>query len=258
MKNTKIDKVANNLVKAFVQNKIIAPIPLKFTKNMKQAESLRRLCESKIKQPIIGFKAGGTSIKMLKKWGIKKPFYAAVYKKNLLKSGKKVKINPYTLGAELEVGYFIKKSFFDSKGAITAKNIHKYISYRLPSIEIAGYRQRKKGLKYLGDLCSDFGANIKFLIGKKIKHTKTNSNNLKTHLSNKKNKQFVDGNTNTVFVNPLNSLKLVLNFIKRDKIKLNKDFYVFTGSTLGVVPISAKGLYEGKIDKVGSVKVKII
>ena len=132
MKNTKIDKVASNLVKAFVQNKIIAPIPLKFTKSMKNAESLRRLCESKIKQPIIGFKAGGTSIKMLKKWGIKKPFYAAVYKKNLLKSGKKVKINPYTLGAELEVGYFIKKSFFDSKGAITANNIHNYISYRLP------------------------------------------------------------------------------------------------------------------------------
>ena len=84
------------------------------------------------------------------------------------------------------------------------------------------------------------------------------SNNLRTNLTNKKNKQSVDGNTNTVYVNPLNSLKLVLNFIKRDKIKLNKDFYVFTGSTLGVVPISAKGLYEGKIDKVGSVKVKII
>ena len=149
MKNTKIDKVATNLVKAFVQNKIIAPIPLKFTKSMKNAESLRRLCESKIKQPIIGFQAGGTSIKMLKKWGIKKPFYAAVYKKNLLKSGKKVKINPYTLGAELEVGYFIKKSFFDSKGAVTTNNIHKYISYRLPSIEIAGYRQKKKDLNIL-------------------------------------------------------------------------------------------------------------
>ena len=258
MKNTKIDKVAKNLVKAFVQNKIIAPMPLKFTKSMKHAESLRRLCESKIKQPIIGFKAGGTSIKMLKKWRIKKPFYAAVYKKNLLKSGKKVKINPYTLGAELEVGYYIKKSFFDSNGAITTNNIHKYISYRLPSIEIAGYRQRKKGLKYLGDLCSDFGANIKFLIRKKIKHTKTNSNNLKTNLFNKKNKQFVDGNTNTVYGNPINSLKLVLNFIKRDKIKLNNDFYVFTGSTLGVVPVTAKGLYEGKIDKVGNVKVEII
>ena len=258
MKNTKRDKIANNLVKAFIQNKVIAPIPQKFTKSMKEAESLRRLCESKINEPIIGFKAGGTSIKMLKKWGIKKPFYAAVYKKNLLQNGKSVKINPYTLGAELEVGYYIKKSFFESKGVITTKNIHKYISHRLPAIEIAGYRQRKKGLKYLGDLCSDFGANIKFLIGKKTKHTKTNSNNLRTNLSNKKNKQSVDGNTNTVFVNPLNSLKLVLNFIKRDKIKLVNNFYVFTGSTVGVVPTTAKGLYEGKINKVGSVKVKII
>ena len=258
MKNTKIDKIANNLVKAFVNNKIIAPIPLKFTKNMREAESLRRLCESKVKQPIVGFKAGGTSIKMLKKWGIKKPFYAAVYKKNLLKNGKSVKINPYTLGAELEVGYYIKKSFFNSKSSITIKNVHKYISHKLPAIEIAGYRQRKKGLKYLGDLCSDFGGNIKFLIGKKTKHKKTNSNNLTTNLSNKKNKQSVDGNTNTVYINPLNSLKLVLNFIKRDKIKLNNNFYVFTGSTVGVVPISSKGLYEGKIDKVGSVRVKIV
>ena len=50
---------------------------------------------------------------MLKKWGIKKPFYAAVYKKNLLKTKQNVKINPYILGAELEVGYYIKKNFFE-------------------------------------------------------------------------------------------------------------------------------------------------
>ena len=81
---------------------------------------------------------------------------------------------------------------------------------------------------------------------------------MKVMLSRKKINQTINGNTSTVYINPLNSLKLVLNFIKKDKIKLNKDFYVFTGSTLGVVPISAKGLYEGKIDKVGSVKVKII
>ena len=57
-----------------------------------------------------------------------------------------------------------------------------------------------------------------------------------------------------VYINPLNSLKFVLNKLKKDKIKLDKDFYVFTGSTVGVVPIKAKGLYTGKIDKLGSVK----
>ena len=125
MKKTKLDKIANNLVKAFLNNKTIAPIPSKYCTSMEESQKLRRLCESKINQPVIGFKASGTSIPMLKKWGIKKPFYAAVFKKNLLKSGQKVKINPYTLGVELEVGYFIKKSFFDSKGSILMNNIHK-------------------------------------------------------------------------------------------------------------------------------------
>ena len=45
--------------------------------------------------------------------------------------------------------------------------------------------------------------------------------------------------------------------MKKDKIVLNKDFYVFTGSTVGVVPIMTKGLYIGKIDKLGTVKTII-
>ena len=39
--------------------------------------------------------------------------------------------------------------------------------------------------------------------------------------------------------------------------KLNKNFYVFTGSSVGVVPILAKGFYKGKIERLGSVKTKI-
>ena len=126
-----------------------------------------------------------------------------------------------------------------------------------PCIEIVGYRQIKKGIKSFGDLCSDFGANVKFLIGQKKKYKKINIENLKTNIANKKINQSVNGNTNTVYINPLNSLRFVLNKIKKDKINLNKDFYVFTGSTVGVVPIKDKGLYIGKIDKLGSVKALI-
>tara|TARA_X000001036_G_scaffold281778_1_gene261693 strand:- start:323 stop:712 length:390 start_codon:yes stop_codon:yes gene_type:complete len=127
-----------------------------------------------------------------------------------------------------------------------------------PCIEVVGYRQKKKGIKYLGDLCSDFGANVKFIIGSKKKFKNIKINNLKTIISNKKLKQTINGNTNTVFVNPLNSLRFVLSKLKKDKIKLNKNFYVFTGSTVGVVPILGKGFYIGKIEKLGSVKVKIV
>ena len=258
MSNKNITLVANKLVKAFLKNKIISPIPNQYTKKITQAQKLRKLCESKIKKPIIGFKAGGTGIPVLKKLKEKEPFYAAVYKHNFLKNKKNVKINKYTLGIELEVCYLIKKSFFDLKKTITKKNIKRYITHMAPCIEVVGYRQRKKGIKSLGDLCSDFGANVKFIIGAKKKFRNIKIKNLKTNISNNKINHSVNGNTNTVYVDPINSLKFVLTKLKKDKIRLNKNFYVFTGSTVGVVPILGKGFYTGKIVKLGSVKAKIV
>jgi 2-keto-4-pentenoate hydratase len=257
MVKTLIEKTADKLVNAFLKNKIIAPLPLRYTKKLSEAQKLRKLCESKVKDPIIGFKAAGTGMPVIKKFKEKEPFYASIYKKNVLKNGKNVKINKYTLGIELEVCYQIKKTFFSSSVPITMKNIYKFISHMAPCIEIVGYRQRKKGITSFGDLCSDFGANVKFLMGKKKIFKKININNLKTNITNKKNNQSVNGNTNTVFINPLNSLRFVLNKVKKDGINLNKNFYVFTGSTVGVVPIKSKGLYTGKIDKLGSVKAII-
>jgi 2-keto-4-pentenoate hydratase len=255
---TLIEKTSNKLVNAFLKNKIISPIPKKFTKKLAEAQKLRRLCESKIKEPVIGFKAAGTGIPVMKKLKEKEPFYASIYKRNFLKSGKKVRINKFTLGIELEVCYLIKRSFFLFKEPITFKNISRFISHIAPCIEVVGYRQRKKGITSFGDLCSDFGANVKFLIGYKKKYKRINVGNLKTSIYNKKIDQYVAGNTNTVYVNPLNSLKFVLNKLRKDKINLNKDFYIFTGSTIGVVPIRGSGIYTGTIDKLGSAKANII
>jgi len=256
MKN--IEKLSNNIVRAFLKNKFISPLPVKYTKNMKDAQKFRKLCESKIKMPIIGYKAAGTGIPVLKKLGEKEPFYATVYKRNFLKNGRSVKINKYTMGIELEVCYKIKKNFFNEKKIINFKNIGQFISHTAPCIEIVGYRQKKYGIKYLGDLCSDFGANIKFIVGKEKKYKKVSIGKLKTKIENPNNNYSVIGNTNTVFVNPLNSLKFVLNKLKKDKIHLNRNFYVFTGSTVGIVQIKNKGIYLGKIDKIGTVKTKII
>ena len=257
MKKTLKDKLSDKLVNAFLKNRIISAIPKKFTKKLTEADKFRKICESKIKEPVIGFKAGGTGIPLIKKLKEKEPFYASVYKRNLLQNGKKVKINKYTLGIELEVTYLIKKDFFKFKKNITKSNISRFISHIAPSIEVVGYRQRKKGIKSFGDLCSDFGGNVKFLIGQKKKYKKINIGNLKTIIKNRKIKQSVNGNTNTVYINPLNSFKFVLNKLKKDKVSLNTNFYVFTGSTVGVVPILAKGFYEAKIEKIGGVKAFI-
>src|SRR5210317_462992 len=165
MKITSLEKTANRIANAFTKNKIIAPLPSKYTKKLFEAQKLRILAESKIKDPIIGFKAAGTGIPVMKKLKEKEPFYAAIFKKNFIKSGKKVKINKSTLGIELEVCYLIKKNFFSSKGSITTKNITKHISHMEACIEVISYRQKKKGITSLRELCSDFGANVKFLIG---------------------------------------------------------------------------------------------
>ena len=257
MKNSKINKLADKIVNAFIKGKIIAPLPNYITKRFHNADKFRKLCESKMKDEVIGFKAAGTGIPMIKKLKEKEPFYASIYKKNFIKSGQNVKINNCTLGIELEVCYLIKKSFFNHKGLLNLNNQKKYIKNIAPCIEVVGYRQKKKGINSFGDLCSDFGANVKFLIGPKKQYKKINIGNLKTKIFNKKINQNVEGNTNTVFINPENSLKFVLKKIKKDKINLKKDFYIFTGSTVGVVPILGKGLYTGIIDRIGKVKAII-
>ena len=251
--NKQLEKISNRLVEAFLKNKIIPSLPLRYTQKIENAQKYRLLCESKIKDPIIGFKAAETGISVMKKLKEKEPFYASIFKKNFLRSGQKVKINNFTLGIKLEVCYLIKKNFFLSKGIVIRNNVSKYISHIAPCIEVVGYRQRKKGITSFGD----FGANVKFFIGRKKKYRKIKIENLKTIISNKKIKQSIIGNTNTVYINPLNSLRFVLNKIEKDKVNLNKDFYVFTGSTVGVVPILSKGLYTDKIDKLGSVKTII-
>ena len=252
-----INFYANKLTKAFLQNKLISPIPSIYTKKLSKANSFRKLCESKIKRPILGFKAGGTGLPLLKKLGEKEPFYASVYKHNILKNNSSVKKNNYTLGIELEVCYKIKKDFFYHKKRISKKNVNKLITYIGPCIEVVGYRQKKNGIKSFGDLCSDFGGNVKFILGKLKKFKKNNVKNLKTNISNIKARQSIYGNTNTVYKDPMNSLLFVLNKLQKEKIKHNKDFYVFTGSSVGVVPILGKGTYIGKIDKLGTVKTKI-
>ena len=103
MTKTLKDKISDKLVNAFLNNKIISPIPSRFTKKLAEADKFRKLCESKIKDPTIGFKAGGTGIPLMKKLKEKEPFIASVFKKNLIKSGKTVSYTHLTLPTILRV-----------------------------------------------------------------------------------------------------------------------------------------------------------
>ena len=43
MSNKNLNLLANKLVNAFLQNKVIAPIPIHYTKNISEAQKLRKL-----------------------------------------------------------------------------------------------------------------------------------------------------------------------------------------------------------------------
>ena len=75
MVNKNLNKYADRIVNAFLKNKIISPLPKKFTKKISNAQKFRKLCESKINKPISGFKAAGTGIPVLKKLNEKEPFW---------------------------------------------------------------------------------------------------------------------------------------------------------------------------------------
>ena len=47
-----IEKFADKLVDAYKKNKLINPLPIKYTKNIKNATKFRKLCESKIKTKV--------------------------------------------------------------------------------------------------------------------------------------------------------------------------------------------------------------
>ena len=85
MKKNTIETLSNKIVDAFLNNKIINPLPTRYTKKLHNAEIFRKLCESKISDPIIGFKAGGTAIPVIKKLKEKEPFYASIFKKKFFK-----------------------------------------------------------------------------------------------------------------------------------------------------------------------------
>ena len=52
MTNKNLNKYANRLVNAFLKNRIISPLPVRYTKKISEAQKLRKLCESKIKIPV--------------------------------------------------------------------------------------------------------------------------------------------------------------------------------------------------------------
>ena len=161
---------------------------------------------------------------------------------------------PKNLGIEMEIAYKISKKIFAAK--IEKKTqLKNYIYGVAPAIELVGCRQKLKKIDHVGQAIVDFGLNISFVRSKMYKTKDILNLNLKTKVTNLKNKKVYLGHSKNVMGNPINALFWLFQELKKKDVSLNKDFWVTTGSTTSIIPVKKGDNFLGEILPIGKVNV---
>ena len=250
----KINFFASSLAKARKKNILIQPVPVNISKNLNLAKQIRSLAEAKLEWNPVGFKIGATNKKIMKLLKAKEPFYSYLFKEQTFSNNKQLKLTPQILGIELEIAYKISKKIFDIK-VHKKKQLKSYIFGIAPAIELVGYRQKIKKIKYVGQAIVDFGLNISFVKSKIYKTKDILNLNLQTKITNLKNKKVYFGHTNNIMGNPINALFWLVKELKKKDIFLKKDFWVTTGSTTSIIPVKKGDKFLGEVLPIGKINV---
>ncbi|MDA9678240.1 fumarylacetoacetate hydrolase [Candidatus Pelagibacter sp.] len=250
----KINILSSSLAGARKQNILIQPLPAYITKNLNLAQQIRSFAEAKLEWNPVGFKIGATNKKIMKLLKAKEPFYSYLFKEQTFSNKKLLKLTPQILGIELEIAYKISKKIFDTR-ICKKKELKNYIYGVAPAIELVGYRQKIKKIKYVGQAIVDFGLNISFVKSKIYKTKNILNLSLKTKVTNLKNKKIYFGHTKNVMGNPINALFWLINDLKKRNVSLDKDFWVTTGSTTSIIPVKKGDNFLGEILPIGKVNV---
>ncbi len=254
-KLTSIGVFSRKLAKARKNNILIKPIPISICKNINLVKQIRILAEKKLNWHPIGFKIGATNKKISKILKAKEPFYSYLYKERSFKNNSKLKLEKNTLGIELEIAYKINKKIFENE-IKNKKQLIKFIYGLSPAIELVGFRQNLKKLKFVGQAAVDFGLNSSFIKSKIYKINNILNFSSKTQLINLKNKDIYTGHTNKVMGNPINSLFWLIKELQETNITFNKDFWVTTGTTTSIVPVKRGDFFKGEVKSIGNIYVK--
>ena len=245
----KINTFSENLANARKQNLIIEPIPNNICKNSKLVKKIRSLAEKKLKWQPYGFKIGATNKKISKVLKAKEPFYSYLFKETFFKNHSKLKLTKNTLGIELEIAYKISRKIFKKK-IKNKSQLKQFIFGLAPAIELVGFRQNLRNIKYAGQAAIDFGLNISFVKSKIYKEKNILNFSSKTELVNLNTKKIYNGHSNQVMNNPINSLFWLIKKLQKQNISLSEDFWVSTGTTTPIIPVKKGDHFMGKINKI--------
>ena len=250
----KVNYLSASLAKARRKNILIKPLPINISKNLDLVKQIRSFAEAKLEWHPIGFKIGATNQKIMRLLKAKEPFYSYLFREQTFGNKKKLSLPPKNLGIELEIAYKISKKIFAAK--IEKKTqLKNYIYGAAPAIELVGCRQKLKKIDHVGQAIVDFGLNISFVRSKMYKTTDILNLNLKTKVTNLKNKKVYLGHSKNVMGNPINALFWLFQELKKKDVSLNKDFWVTTGSTTSIIPVKKGDNFLGEILPIGKVNV---
>lgn len=204
----------------------------------------------------IGKKVGCTNIEAQKQVGVNEPFYGNLYSRfsasNNCSLNSKNFSEPYI---EPEISFVIKKDIDISKAPFSIKNIDEIFEGIICSIEIVDFRFRKS-INQIGieNLIATNGASDYWIKGNNIYKLK-DVNFLNTPIFLYINEELIiEGNTNKVLGNPVNSAIWLLNKISEKGQTMLKGQYISTGSCTKAIKLIKNNKIKVKFESLETIE----
>ena len=260
MDSSKINKAANILFTSKTNLKKIKELPSDCTpKNFNEAyliqNKLSNIYLSKNpKNKIIGKKIGCTNEDAKKQLNVTESFFGNLFSKDISQSNSiinsKYFFSPFI---EPEFSFLVNNELSISNAPYKNKDIIKFISCVLPSIELVDSRYKDWTTIGVYNLVADNAVHAHWIYGNSCNNLdKFNFNNHKVKLYINE-KEVIKGNSNKVLGNPINSLTWLINNLAKQGKSLPKNSYVSTGTCTPAISIYKGDKISADFGKLGTV-----
>ena len=235
----KIYNLANKLIDAQINGKVISPSEYNFLKTTEEAYSFQDISEKILKMKKVGWKIGATSLTAQKYLNTQEPVTAPIFKDFIYQSPATITIfNNQNTSVECEFGFKFKKHLPPKATKYNLNEIISAIDCLIPVIEIIASRF-KGGFENLGPikLIADMVVHRGLVKGVEINKWE-NINLTEQNVELYKNgSKITSGYGSDVLGSPLNVLEWSVNHLSERGKSINPGNIISTGTCTGIIPL---------------------
>ena len=235
----KIYSLANKLINAQINGKVISSSECNFLKSINEAYNLQDISEKLLKMERIGWKIGATSLKAQQYLNTKEPVTAPMFKNYCYQSLSTITIfTNQNTSVECEFGFKFKKHLPPQIKKYELNEIISAIDCLIPVIEIIGSRF-EGGFENLGPikLIADMVVHVGLIKGTEInkwQHINLAKQNVELY---KNGSKIIAGYGSDVLGSPLNVLEWSITHLSKRGKNLNPGDIISTGTCTGITSI---------------------